>query len=92
MVGRRKPRADFFSAFQRAFIKSYNFLLAAALIVIGLSRKFVDEHFESCRLAGHTWNPYGIKNEETEDHPDTYVCGPPKQGWPEFWKDFRDCG
>jgi Dolichyl-phosphate-mannose-protein mannosyltransferase len=26
------------------------------LIVIGLSRRFLDQHFESCRLAGHTWN------------------------------------
>jgi 4-amino-4-deoxy-L-arabinose transferase-like glycosyltransferase len=62
------------------------------VIIIGLSRKYMDENFESCRLAGHTWNPYGIKNEETEDHPDIYVCGPPKQGWPEFWKDFRYYG
>ena len=35
-------------------------------------------HFKSCRLAGHTRNPYGIKNEETGDHPDICVCGPPK--------------
>ena len=62
------------------------------LIVIGLSRKYLDEYFGSCRLAGHTWNQYGIKNEETEDHPDIWVCGPPKQGWPEFWKDFRYYG
>ena len=62
------------------------------LIVIGLSRDFVDEHFQSCRLAGHTWNQYGIKNEETEDHPDIFVCGPPKAGWPDFWKDFRYYG
>ena len=62
------------------------------LIVIGLSRKHLDEYFGSCRLAGHTWNQYGIKNEETEDHPDIWVCGPPKQGWPEFWKDFRYYG
>ena len=62
------------------------------LIVIGLSQKFVDQHFESCKLAGHTWNQYGIKNEETVDHPDIFVCGPPKVGWPEFWKDFRYYG
>jgi 4-amino-4-deoxy-L-arabinose transferase-like glycosyltransferase len=62
------------------------------VIVLGLSRKYMDESFESCRLAGHTPNPYGVKNEETEDHPDIYVCGPPKAGWPEFWKDFRYYG
>jgi len=62
------------------------------LIVIGLGRKFVDENFASCRLAGHTWNQYEIKNEETEDHPDIFVCGPPKAGWPEFWEGFRYYG
>ena len=62
------------------------------VIVIGPHRKYMDKTFESCRLAGHTWNQYGIKNEETEDHPDIWVCGPPKQGWPEFWKDFQYFG
>jgi 4-amino-4-deoxy-L-arabinose transferase-like glycosyltransferase len=62
------------------------------VIVIGLSRKYMDESFQSCRLAGHIWNQYGVLNEETEDHPDIYVCGPPKAGWPEFWKDFRYYG
>src|ERR1019366_4899166 len=62
------------------------------VIVIGLSRKYMDESFESCRLAGHTWNQYRIKNEETADHPDIYVCGPPKAGWPAFWDDFRYYG
>ena len=62
------------------------------VIILGLSRKYMDESFESCRVAGHTPNPYGLKNEETGDHPDIYVCGPPKQGWPEFWKDFRYYG
>jgi len=33
-----------------------------------------------------------VLNEETEDHPDIYVCGPPKAGWPEFWKDLRYYG
>ena len=62
------------------------------VIIIGLSRKYMDESFQSCRLAGHTWNQYNIKNEETVDHPDIYVCGPPQQGWPEFWKHFRYYG
>jgi hypothetical protein len=62
------------------------------VIILGLGRKYMDESFDSCRLAGHTPNPYGIKNEETGDHPDIYVCGPPKKGWPAFWSDFRYYG
>jgi Dolichyl-phosphate-mannose-protein mannosyltransferase len=62
------------------------------VIVIGLSRKSLDKYFGACRLAGHTWNQYGVKNEETEDHPDIWVCGPPKDAWPKFWEDFRYYG
>ena len=62
------------------------------VIVIGLSKKYLDADFDSCRLVGHTWNQYGVKNEETADHPDIWVCGPPKRGWPEFWKEFRYYG
>jgi hypothetical protein len=62
------------------------------VIILGLSRKYMEESFEGCRLAGHTPNPYGVKNEETGDHPDIWVCGPPKAGWPEFWKDFQYYG
>lgn len=62
------------------------------VIVIGLSRHRMEEVFGPCRLAGHTWNPYGVKNEETDDHPDIYVCGPPILGWPAFWADFRYYG
>jgi hypothetical protein len=62
------------------------------VIILGLSQHYMNEQFTSCRLAGHTPNPYSVKNEETEDHPDIYVCGPPKKGWSEFWKDFRYFG
>ena len=62
------------------------------LIVIGLDQDDVSEYFESCRLAGHTWNQYGVRNEETVDHPDIFVCGPPKRGWPTFWEHFRYYG
>lgn len=62
------------------------------LIVIGLSRHFREEHFAYCQLAGHTGNQFGVKNEETEDHPDIFVCRSLLQPWPEFWKDFQYYG
>jgi hypothetical protein len=62
------------------------------LIVIGLSQRFLDKNFAACQLAGHTWNQFGVKNEETEDHPDIFVCRALLQPWPEFWKDFRNYG
>lgn len=62
------------------------------LIVLGFSQGFRDRTFASCQLAGHTPNPYNIRNEETGDHPDIYVCRGLRQSWPEFWKDFRYYG
>lgn len=62
------------------------------LIVLGFSQRFRDRNFSSCELAGHTPNPYNIRNEETRDHPDIYVCRGLRQSWPEFWKDFRYYG
>lgn len=62
------------------------------LIVIGLDKGDRDEIFSSCELAGHTGNPYGIENEETQDHPDIFVCRVMRKSWPEFWKSFRYYG
>ncbi len=62
------------------------------VIILGLEKDYVDHRFTSCRLGGHTPNPYNVTNEETGDHPDIFVCGPPKVGWPEFWKHFRYFG
>jgi 4-amino-4-deoxy-L-arabinose transferase-like glycosyltransferase len=62
------------------------------VIVLGHSIDFVQRHFASCELAGHTPNPYGIENEETTDHPDFYVCRGLRQSWPEFWNSYRHFG
>ena len=62
------------------------------LIVVGLSEHFVESNFASCRLVAHTWNRFGVKNEETRDHPNIFVCSGLRQSWPEFWKDFQYFG
>jgi len=62
------------------------------LIVIGFSREFVDANFESCVYAGRNANPYGLKNEESEYHPDIFVCGAPRKPWPEFWLHLKYYG
>jgi len=62
------------------------------LIVVGISRRFLERNFSTCQLAGHTWNRYSVENEETRDHPDIYVCRGLRQSWPDFWKDFHYYG
>jgi 4-amino-4-deoxy-L-arabinose transferase-like glycosyltransferase len=62
------------------------------LIVVGISREFLERNFESCVLAGHVANRYGVENEETTRHPDLFVCGQPREPWPVFWKQFQYYG
>jgi hypothetical protein len=75
-----------------AWLRSYPTQLPSTLIVIGFSREEADKHFTSCHLAGHNGNSQGISNEETEYHPDIFLCGPPIQPWPDFWKTFQRFG
>jgi hypothetical protein len=62
------------------------------LVVVGFTRDDVQRMFEACDLAGHTSNRYGVKNEETRDHPDIFVCRRLRLPWSEFWKRFRYFG
>ncbi|HLH38997.1 MAG TPA: glycosyltransferase family 39 protein [Bryobacteraceae bacterium] len=62
------------------------------LIVAGFSRAFAERNFESCQVAANTWNRFGVRNEETVDHPDIFVCRGLKLSWPEFWKHVRHFG
>jgi hypothetical protein len=62
------------------------------LIVIGLSRQYLEGKFAACELVAHTWNRYGVLNEETRNHPDIFVCRHLRESWPEFWKNFRYFG
>ena len=48
--------------------------------------------FTNCRLAAHNGNSEGIRNEESQYHPDIFLCGPPRLSWPELWKNHQDFG
>ena len=74
-----------------AWLRGYPTPPPGTLIVLGSSQKSVDRVFTSCRLAGHN-NSLGIENEESKDHPDIFICGPPRLPWPEFWKKYQSFG
>jgi hypothetical protein len=62
------------------------------LIVIGFSKEGADKRFTACRWAGHNGNSEGIKNEESSDHPDIFLCGPPILPWPQYWEENQRYG
>ncbi len=61
--------------------------------VIVLGSRLRDEHnFQSCRIAGHVTLPHGVRNEETDEHPEILVCHHLMLSWPEAWKEARRFG
>ncbi len=62
------------------------------VIVLGLDPAWVYTLFETCSIAGSTVNPYGIQNEESQEHPDILLCRNLRQPWEQFWKDFHYFG
>ena len=84
------PRA--ISGVNSYWLRGYGDPPPQTLIVLGLSSQTVGRLFESCEVAGHITNKYGVMNEETTDHPDIFVCRRLRQPWAEFWKEFRYFG
>jgi len=74
------------------YLRGYPTPKPTTIIVIGNDPATANALFTSCRVAGHNGNSEGIKNEESEYHPDIFVCGPPRLSWPELWKNHQNFG
>jgi dolichyl-phosphate-mannose-protein mannosyltransferase len=59
------------------------------LIIVGFPRAFLEANFDSCRLVAQNTNSLGVVNEETTERRDIFLCGPPKAGWQQFWRNFQ---
>ena len=75
-----------------AWLRGYPTPTPTTLIVLGLGRVEADTIFTGCRLAGHNGNSEGVKNEESEYHPNIFVCGPPRKPWPQLWREHQSFG
>lgn len=75
-----------------AWYRGYSTPPPTTIIALGITAQEADEIFTACRLAGHNRNSLGIRNEESEYHPDIFVCGPPRKSWEELWREHRDFG
>jgi hypothetical protein len=75
-----------------AWLRGYPTPPPTTLILIGVSREDADSVFTGCRVVGHNGNQEGVKNEESEYHPDILLCGPPRRPWPEIWKEHQSFG
>ncbi len=61
-------------------------------IVLGVGDEDREAQFTGCHLAARIPYPPGQNNEESNDHAEIYLCGPPRLPWPELWKIALDFG
>ncbi len=64
----------------------------ARLILLGYRREAALTFFEQCELAALVSFASGIKNEESRDHPEIFLCQGLRQPWPETWAALRHFG
>ena len=81
------PRA--ISGVNSSWERGYGNPAPETVITVGYTREFLKENFASCELVAHTWNRYGVANEETIEDPDIFVCRGLKGSWEEFWKKVK---
>jgi hypothetical protein len=74
------------------WLRSYPTRQITTIIALGIRPEEADQIFTNCHLAGRNGNSEGIHNEELDDHPYIFVCGPPRKPWSEVWKEHKDFG
>jgi 4-amino-4-deoxy-L-arabinose transferase-like glycosyltransferase len=62
------------------------------VIIAGLTDEAVRRYFRDCTVAGHITNAYGVRNEETINHPDIFVCRSVQLPWPQLWDQIQSFG
>ena len=67
-----------------AWLHGYPSSQPTTLIVVGDDDR--DNQFTNCKFARTIPYPANQNNEESRDHADIYVCGPPRLPWSELWK------
>jgi 4-amino-4-deoxy-L-arabinose transferase-like glycosyltransferase len=62
------------------------------LVVVGSQRRDLEKYCTSVELAGHTGNDAHVANEETERHPDIFVCRGPIKPLDAVWPKLLEFG
>ena len=75
-----------------AWLRGYPIPSPQTLIVLGVEPRYVNRMFTGCRVVGSTMNAEGVRGEEVRERPNIYLCGPPREGWPDFWRDWQAFG
>ena len=72
--------------------RGYDPRLPQTVIVAGFRLEEARKLFDNCIVAAKNTNPFGVKNEESLDHPDILLCRNLRMPWPVYWEQFRRFG
>jgi hypothetical protein len=72
--------------------RGYGSTAPAVVVTVGFSQQKLARFFATCTLAGHLHIPYGVENEESEYHPDLFVCRDPLESWQQMWPRIHSFG
>ena len=62
------------------------------MIVLGDTPEDIADAPAHCEFAGRVRNRYNVPNEETEDHPDIFICRDLRIPWPQAWPKMQKFG
>jgi 4-amino-4-deoxy-L-arabinose transferase-like glycosyltransferase len=62
------------------------------VIVVGGELHDQELNFEHCTVAEEVRIPYGVKNEESADHPEILICHHLRRPWPLAWSGSQEFG
>jgi hypothetical protein len=68
------------------WLRGYPQTLPSTVILLGNSKEDADRLFSDCHVAGHNANALGVVNEESQYHPDIFVCHHLRRPLSELWK------
>jgi hypothetical protein len=89
LYGRAYGLPQAISGVNSYWLRGYGDPAPQTLIVLGIGSAQAQHLLESCKRAGLSTNRYGVRNEETEDHPVILLCLGPHRPWPELCKRLR---
>jgi hypothetical protein len=84
------PRA--ISGMNSNWMRGYGDPAPQTVITVGMKLDFLARNFDSCELAGHVTNRYGVENKAIDGYDEIFVCRHLRQPWPDFWKHFEYYG
>ena len=74
------------------YARGYGAVPPETVIVVGTDLDDQLGSFQTCTIAARVWLPYGVRNEETDYHPEILVCHELRGSWAERWSQSQEFG